>query len=88
MIVTVPWSWQVAPTLMRKWPASVPEPAPAPPVMVHVPSSAFAPPDAAASQSLGSVPVASSVPLSAVAGFAGGEPLRSSRVGAVPMVVS
>jgi len=44
--------------------------------------------DAAVSQSEGSVMVARSEPESAAAQFAGGESVRISIVGAVPMVVS
>ena len=55
----------------------------------QVPLLALLPLDAAASQSLGSdVMVASTVPLSAVAQFAGALPLRILRIGLVPTAVS
>jgi hypothetical protein len=58
------------------------------PVIVHVPAFAFVPLDAAASQSEGSADNASCVPLAAVAVFAGGDPVRSSNNGVVPVTVS
>jgi len=53
-----------------------------------VPAIAFAPEDAAASQSDGQVIDARTVPLSAAAQFAGADPDRISKVGAVEIAVS
>jgi hypothetical protein len=46
------------------------------------------PPDAAVSQSDGNTIVANTVPAEAAAQFAGTEPLRISKVGDAPIVVS
>ncbi len=54
----------------------------------HVPDLALAPADAAASQSDGRLSVARTVPLSAVAQFAGAAPLRIFRTAEVPIAVS
>jgi hypothetical protein len=54
----------------------------------HVPDLALLPEPAAAIQSEGKAIDASSVPESAAAQFAGGAPVRISRIGAVPIVDS
>jgi hypothetical protein len=70
---------------MRKC-AIVPPPPDA--VPLHVPAFAFAPEDAFASQSDGSVIEQRTVPESADAQFEGAAPMRSFRIGAVPISVS
>src|SRR4029434_303880 len=70
---------------MRKWPAV---PAASAAVSCHVPSSVLLPVAAAFIQSLGKVNVASTVPLSAVATFAGCAPVRILSTALVPMAVS
>jgi hypothetical protein len=57
-------------------------------VSSHVPDFAFAPEAAFASQSLGRVIVASTVPLFAVEQSAGAAPVLIVRMGAVPIAVS
>jgi hypothetical protein len=54
----------------------------------QVPASTLLPPEAAASQSVGSVISARTVPASAVPQFAGTVPERMRKMGAVPMVLS
>jgi len=70
---------------MRKCPAVPAESADA---SCHVPDLAFVPLDAAAIQSDGSVNVARTVPLSAVAQSDGGEPVRMRMIGSVLIAVS
>jgi len=71
----VPWIWHVvfAESLIRKWVGVAPEPADA--VPLQVPTFALLAALAAAIQSEGNESVASSVPESAAAQFAGAEPL-------------
>ena len=85
--VTVPWMWQVVPSLakMRKW-AAVPVASAL--VSCQVPDLALEPELAAAIQSDGSVIVARTVPLFDAAQLAGGAPVRLSKIGEVPTAVS
>jgi hypothetical protein len=53
-----------------------------------VPDFAFVPPEAAAIQSLGRLAVASTVPESAAAQLAGGEPVNTFSTALVPQTVS
>jgi hypothetical protein len=83
--VTVPWSWTVAPCLMRKYPAV---PVPSAEASTQLPRMTLAPADAADIQSAGNVIDTRSVPVSASPASAGFAPDRISITGAAPMAVS